>query len=88
MRKWDWDKECQVFFHKPKDVIILEPILRPLDLELPFEVHTNASNMALRGVLVHEGHPIAFESCKFDVVKQRYSTHEKEITAAIHCLKT
>ena len=87
-RKWDWDKECQVVFHKLKDAITSEPVQRPPDLDFPFEVHTNASDMALRGVLVHEGHPIAFESRKFDMVKQRYSTHKKEMTAAIHCLKT
>ncbi|RVW96894.1 Transposon Tf2-8 polyprotein [Vitis vinifera] len=39
-------------------------VLRLPDLELPFEVQTDASDKALRGVLVQEGHLVAFESRK------------------------
>ena len=34
------------------------------------------------------GHPVAFESKKLCAAEQRYSAHEKEMTAVIHCLKT
>ena len=54
-RKWEWDAECQATFQKLKDAITLEPVLRLLDLELSFEVHTDASDRALGGVLVQEG---------------------------------
>ena len=57
-RKWEWDVECQAAFQKLKDAITLEPVLRLPDLELPFEVHTDASDRALGGVLVQEGHPV------------------------------
>ena len=73
-------------FQKLKDAITSEPILRLLELELPFEVHTDASDRALGGVLVQEGHPMAFESQKLDAAEQRYITHEKEMTAVMHCL--
>ena len=87
-RKWEWDGECQAAFQKLKDAIISELVLRLPDLELPFEVHTDASDRALGGVLVQEGHPIAFESQKLNAAKQRYNAHEKEMTAVIHCLET
>ena len=87
-RKWEWDSECQVAFQKLKDAITSEPVLRLLDLELPFEVHTDVSNRALGGVLVQEGHPVAFESRKLNAAEQRYIAHEKEMTAVIHCLET
>ena len=61
-------------------------ILRLLDLELPFEVHTHVSDGALGGVLVCEGHSIAFKSYKLDAAKQRYFTYEKDMV--IHCLET
>ena len=62
-------------------------MLRLLDFELPFEVHTNASDRALGGVLVQKGHPIAFESKKLKEVEQHYSAHEKEMTTVVHCLE-
>ena len=68
-RKWEWDAECQAAFQKLKDMITLEPVLRLLDLEFMFEVHTDVSNRALGGVLVQEGHSVAFESQKVDAVE-------------------
>ena len=78
----------QIAFQRLKDVITLEPMLRLSDLELPFEIQTNASNRALGGVLVQERHPTTFESQKLDTVEQRYSTHEKEMTMVIHRFET
>ena len=76
-RKWEWDAECQAAFQMLKDVITSEPVLRLPDMELPFEVHTDASDRALGGVLVQEGHPVAFESRKLNAVEERYNAHEK-----------
>ena len=87
-KKWEWDAECQAAFQKLKDAITSEPVLRLPDLELSFEVDMDASDKALGGVLVQEGHPVAFESKKLCAAEQRYSTHEKEMTAVIHCLET
>jgi len=49
-------------------------------------VHTDASDRAIGGVLVQEGHLIAFESWKLNNAEQNYSTHEKEMTTIVHCL--
>ena len=64
----------------------MEPILKFLDFELPFEVHTDASDKAIGGVLVQEGHPVTFERRKLNDAEQRYSTDEKEMVAVVHCL--
>ena len=64
-----------------------EPVLRLLNFELPFEVHTDASDRALGGVLVQEGHPIAYESKKLKEVEQCYSAHEKEMATVVHYLE-
>lgn len=37
---------------------------------------------------MQEGHPIAFESRKSNEAERRYSAHEKEMTAVVHCLRT
>ena len=58
--KWHWSINCQEAFDKLKSAVASEPVLRLPSFELPFEVHTDASDKALRGVLV-QGHPVAFE---------------------------
>lgn len=87
-RKWVWSTECQEAFDKLKHAVASEPVLRLPDFELPFEVHTDASDRALGGVLVQDVPPVAFESRKLKEEEQRYSTHEKEMTAVVHCLFT
>lgn len=85
-KQWVWSEECQQAFEMLKQAVSTEPVLRLPDFGLPFEVHTDASDRAIGGVLVQEGHPCAFESRKLKDAEQRYTTHEKEMTAVIHCL--
>ncbi|RVW26159.1 Retrovirus-related Pol polyprotein from transposon 297 [Vitis vinifera] len=63
---WDWSMQCQMAFEGLKEAISTELVLRLPDLDLPFEVQTDASDRALGGVLVQEGHPVAFESRKLN----------------------
>ena len=71
-----------------KKAITEEPVLSLPDLNKPFELHTDASDFAIGGVLMQEGHPIAFESRKLNDTERRYTVQEKEMTAVIHCLRT
>ena len=65
-----------------------EPVLKLPEFDKPFEVYTDASDRAIGGVLVQSGHPVAYESRKLNETEQRYSVHEKEMTAVVHCLRT
>jgi hypothetical protein len=85
-RLWQWTGQYQAAFNKLKDVVASEPVLRLPNFELPFEVHTDASNKAIGDVLVQEGHLIAYKSRKLKEAEQKYSAHEKEMLAIIHCL--
>ena len=66
--------------------MVTAPILRLPDFERSFEVHTDASDFAIGGVLLQDGHPVAYESRKLQDRERRYPVHEKEMTAIIHCL--
>ena len=86
-QSWAWSEPCQAAFDKLKVAISSEPILKLPDFSQPFEVVTDASDKAVGGVLQQGGHPIAFESWKLKDAETRYSTHEKEMLAVVHCLR-
>ncbi|KAK9157873.1 hypothetical protein Scep_004447 [Stephania cephalantha] len=86
-RAWAWTDRCDQAMAELRQVIASEPVLGLPNFDLPFEVHTDASDRALGAVLVQEGHPIAFESRKLKDAEQRYPAHEKEMLAVIHALQ-
>jgi len=55
--------------------------------ELPFTVSCDASNYGLRAMLLQEGRPIAFDSCKLERADMNKSPYEKELLAVIHALQ-
>ena len=87
-KKWVWTNACQEVFEKLKAAVSSEPVLCLPDFELPLEVHTNAFDKAIGGVLVQEKNPIAYKSGKLNDAEQKCSAHEKEMIVVIHCLLT
>ena len=63
------------------------PILGLVDVSKPFEVEKDASNFALGGVLIQEGHPIAYKSRKLNDAERRYTVSENEMLVVVHCLQ-
>ncbi|KAK3043277.1 hypothetical protein RJ639_002520 [Escallonia herrerae] len=70
-----------------KQAMSEDPVLALPDVSKSFEVHTDASDFALGGVLMQECHPVAYESRKLNEAERRYTTHEKELLAVVHCLR-
>ncbi len=85
---YEWEEACGETFETLKGILVKVPMLRLPDFDKEFEIHFNASDFAIGGVLVQEGRPVAFESKKLNETKWRWPTHEKEMWAVIHCLKT
>ncbi|KAL0401378.1 UNVERIFIED_CONTAM: Retrovirus-related Pol polyprotein from transposon [Sesamum latifolium] len=84
---WNWTPQCQESFNRLKRAMVTDPVLALPDMLKPFVVETDASDFALGGVLMQDGHPVAFESRKLKDVEMRYSVHEKELLAIVHCLR-
>ena len=87
-KAWTWDEKCQQAFEDLKKALTEEPVLALPDYTRVFEVHTDAFDFAIGGVLMQERRPIDFESCKLNDTERRHTVQEKEITAIIHCLRT
>ncbi|KAE8697362.1 hypothetical protein F3Y22_tig00110621pilonHSYRG00135 [Hibiscus syriacus] len=85
---WEWSMTYHNSFEKLKEAMVSEPVLALPDYTKPFVVFTDASDVAIGGVLMQEGHPVAYESRKLNETERRYSVHEKEMTAVIYCLRT
>ena len=49
---WDLNAECQAVFEELKFVVSSETVLKLADFGAPFEMHTDASDHAIGGVLV------------------------------------
>ena len=74
-KKWVWTNAFQEAFKKLKATMLSEPVLHLPDFKLPFEVHTDASNKEIGGVLVQEKHLVAYESRKLnEAEKKLFST--------------
>nr|XP_009803828.1 PREDICTED: uncharacterized protein LOC104249149 [Nicotiana sylvestris] len=57
-----------------KTAVTEEPVLALPDFAKTFEVHTDASDFAIGGVLMQDKHLIAFESRKLNEMERRYMT--------------
>ncbi|KAJ4970769.1 hypothetical protein NE237_003868 [Protea cynaroides] len=86
--EWRWMIGCQRAFDDLKQAVIEEPFMALPDHTKPYEVQTDASDFAIGGVLMQDGHPIAYESRKLNETERRYTVQEKEMTVVVHCLRT
>jgi hypothetical protein len=47
-----------------KGILVKVPVLKLPDFDKDFEIHSDASDFAIGGVLVQDGRPVAFQSKK------------------------
>jgi hypothetical protein len=85
---YEWNEACNEAFETLKGILVKASVLKLPNFDKDFEIHFNASNFAIGGVLVQDGRLVAFENKKLSETERRWLTHDKEMWAVIHCLKT
>jgi hypothetical protein len=88
---WDWDERCEEAFKALKGAITSAPVLVLPDLQKPFVVYTDASVVAIAGVLLQDQgkglQPLAFYSKKLTDREARYPVYELELYALVMGLR-
>jgi hypothetical protein len=59
---FEWKEEQQTTFEELKEKLSFAPILKFPHFTKLFEVHIDASDFAIYGVFIQDGHPIAGEN--------------------------
>ena len=83
--KWTDTKEKA--FENIKTAISKQTVLAFPDFSKPFQIHVDASEYQLGGVVSQEGKPIAFYSRKLSQTQQKYTTGEREMLSIVETLK-
>ena len=90
--EWNWTKECEEAYVKLKQILTGQEILRHPDWKSKFILTTDASLVAMAGILSQEingvQYPIQFASKKFSKVERlKWSIPEREYLAVIWAMK-
>ncbi|GJP86133.1 hypothetical protein CLOP_g16197 [Closterium sp. NIES-67] len=88
---YEWGEKQQAAFEALKKLLMSTPVLRIADPDRPFEVITDASDIAIGAVLMQDFgnglQPITYESRKMQSAERNYPVHDKEMLAIIHAFK-
>ncbi|GJP52084.1 hypothetical protein CLOM_g11187 [Closterium sp. NIES-68] len=88
---YEWGEKQQAAFEALKTLLMSPPVLRIADLERPFEIITDASDIAIGAVLVQDFgnglQPIVYKSRKMQSAERNYPVHDKEMLAIVHAFK-
>jgi hypothetical protein len=90
---FSWSEDAELAFAALKDAISKAPVLKIFDPAHRTTVETDASGFALGAVLFQTdehgvSRPVAFTSRKLNSAERNYPTHEQELLAVVHALKT
>jgi hypothetical protein len=85
--EFKWTPECQESFETLKKLATTLVLILP-DVHKPFSVYCDASYTGLGCVLMQEGRVVAYSSRQLKIHGRNYPTHDLELVAVVHALKT
>jgi hypothetical protein len=83
-----WNAECDEAFRSLKKLLTTSPVLAQLDVTKFFDVYHDTSGTGLGYVLIKECRVIAYSSCQLRPHEEQYPTHDHELDAVVHALRT
>jgi hypothetical protein len=85
--KFKWSPRCEEAFLTLEKLLTTAPVLAQPDIEKSFDVYCDASGTSIGGVLMQDGHAIAYALRQLRRHEEHYPTHDLELLAVIHTLK-
>jgi hypothetical protein len=85
--KFKWSPQCEEVFLTLKKLLITAPVLAQPDIEKLFDMYCDASSTGIGGVLMQDGHAIAYALRQLRRHEEHYPTHDLELLAVVHTLK-
>jgi ribonuclease HI len=86
--EFKWTLACQKSFETLKEKLTTTPVLILPDVHKSFSVYCDASYTGLGCVLMQEGRVVAYSSRQLKIHEKNYPTHDLELAAVVHALKT
>ena len=90
--QFSWNDGRQNSFDGLKTALLNPPVLKLADTSRPFEVYTDASDLAIGAVLMQSddqgNHPMAYASRKLTAAEKNYTITERETLAVVFALKS
>ena len=86
--KFKWTKDCEASFQELKKHLVTDPVLILPDICKDFQVYCDASRLGLGGVLMQGGRVVLYSSRQLRPHELNYATHDLELEAVVHVLKT
>jgi ribonuclease HI len=86
--EFKWTPACQKSFETLKEKLTKAPVLILPDVHKSFSVYCDTSYTGLGCVLMQEGRVVAYSSWQLKIHEKNYPTHDLELAAVVHALKT
>jgi hypothetical protein len=83
-----WTPACQESFETLKKKLTKISVVIIPNVHKPFSVYCDASYTGLGCVLMQEGRAVAYSSRQLKIHDKNYRTHDLELAAVVHALKT
>jgi hypothetical protein len=83
-----WNAGCDEAFQTLKKLLTTSPMLAQPDITKSFDVYYDAFGTGLGCVIMQEGCVIAYSSRQLRRHEEQYPTHDLELVAIVHSLRT